>query len=674
MVKKFFLAWIIAAISTLSLIASDQVIIDDLKRSMILDASCVINLLDSLRAMEIAQVELESIIRDCSLTNKEIVREIENIIVDHIDQILAEFNEFICFVLNREREIDARIVREQQEGIALQHELIKDLQLFYRLIHNQLQERRRDVQALDDTYLDYSSQTTQEISSLVNAIETTITQEYNKQAELLIEEYSPFYKQLLSMIRSTKKFDVMIQSSFLQSQLAICTTLTNCLQYLNDQFASFNTIIQHQISLLRAVGNEELKEQLSAMMLLIAKNSDAIVTDIRLSGTKAYMIYQDIDRLINTIHVENITEMQEQRELITLIQSDLCTRLCDQDDQIVVLLQSVVKSLNDYIETSYGDIVHRIKVYGETFEEAISNLYTSCSSKIHTLDQAMKRCIDTSATNSMKLCHMRMQVISALASKQLLAIQKQEYTHLNQLLCLDGEVSQQICSKIMMYMQHQVIGNNLISRLIQSAYTMITDLVCQKISHAQEQLTEQNIGLNNDLTDTYTALSTTIAQRFADLNCQLAQISSRLCSKIMVIESDLKHEIIVGISQVTTDITIQNNGLLEQLTTLKTDLHALIGLKIQEHDIHMTKQFEHKCKKLMDAINAENEGTESILSRIQDLEDLVLEDIDSFIDCVDEYTSLLGKYTVMLVLIAAQLASIAVQLAALLAEDVAMGG
>lgn len=125
----------------LSLIASDQVIIDDLKRSMILDASCVINLLDSLRAMEIAQVELESIIRECSLTNKEIVREIENIIVNHIDQILAELNEFICFVLNQERELDARIVREQQEGIALQHELIKDLQLFYRLIHNQLQER-----------------------------------------------------------------------------------------------------------------------------------------------------------------------------------------------------------------------------------------------------------------------------------------------------------------------------------------------------------------------------------------------------------------------------------------------------------------------------------------------------------------------------------------------------
>jgi hypothetical protein len=441
-----------------------------------------------------------------------------------------------------------------------------------------------------------------------------------------------------------------------------------------DQFASFNTAIQHQISLLRTVSSQELKEQLSVMMLSIAKDSDAIVADIRLSGTKAYTIYQDVDRLINTIRVESIAEMQEQRELITTIQSGLCTQLCDQDEQIVVLLQSVVKSLNDYIETVYGDIIHRIKIYEETIDEAISNLYTSCTNKIQVLDQAMKRCTSTSAANSMKLCQMRMQVIYALANKQLLAIQKQEYTHLNQLLCLDGEVSQQICSKIMAYMQHQVMGNNLISRLLQSAYTMITGLVCQKIARAQEQLTEQNIELNDELTDTYTALSLTIAQRFADLNCQLAQVSSKLCSKIIVIESDLKHEIVAGVSQVTTDITIQNNGLLEQLTAFKTDLHTLIGLKIQEHDIHMTKQFEHKCRKLMDAINTENEGTQSILTRIQDLEDLVLDDIDSFIDCVNEYTSITGKYSVMLVLITAQLVGIAVRLAALLAEEAAMGG
>ncbi len=640
--------------------------IEDLKKSMIIDSSCIVSLLDSLKAVEIAQIEIENIVRNCTQDQKQTIAIIQEVIYDHTDCIVRELNDLLCFLKHETIEANTCIANEGKRITILQDVLLDHLKQFDSYLLEELQNRIASIMDLD-TY--YQKHNLSDIESIVHTLVTIMSQEYHAQATLLESENKALYKSVLNAIRSTKKIDVTLQSFFFQLQLGVSIALSDSFYALSQQLALYSSKIEHHVALLHTISSDTLKEQLQTIALDVATSSNEIVTHISLIGAKSYSMYQDIGRLIDTVRAENIAEIQEQVRIITTIQSDLSTSLSDQYEQISGLITNIMQSFNTYIIEVKTDMIYRIEIYGDAMRNLVTQIYAACTGKIDAIEQSMIRYHNARKTDLMRLCLSQMQLIYALANKGFESIQRQEYTHINQLMSIDSALSQQICAKIMTYNQRQVVGNNLISRLIQSANTLIAEHICQKMMRAREQLLVQAGEIGTYFTKMNAFLSLSLQKGLVDVSCQLASTSSELSSQIAVIQATLNQAVVTGVSHVTTEITLQNDKLLEQLTEFKADLSNLIGEQILEHDIHMTNQYKHKCEKLMDAINAENEGTQAIISRIMELEGVVIDDITSYMDDISVYFGIGGKWsTVILLQITPALAGIIAGLAPLVAE------
>lgn len=631
------------------------------------DELCIVTLAESLKTIMIMQETLDHTIEFSSHEQKEILHIIRKHIHAHIAMIMKGFTNLVCSIAQMDRDVytlinDAEVQNQQNERVLFDE--IKRLHDQYEATMN----TRMSAVLLFENSIDNTSQNVQKTIDDSVMQMTKFCGEIIKQ---LHEFYVPIHNVIASNMRVTKKNSLVIQSMRLHMQSTICWVLNECMQKVTDSFSVFITLIQHPLSMLSTTTSDLLNKETSELLLVLARITDNVSAEIEQTNTQIHKMYQQLQATIQEIRALTILQHNFLKEAIVNIQSSLDHQICDSGTEIESVISNIIAISSAHIENSNKMMTIMVHDYSAQIASVYKEILTKSTIRISELNQQITGDTHKNISQSAMICSQRTQLLNDGLEYISKRMQELESEHINQVLCIDADIVRQICSLLSSYELNRFVNDSSNVRFIQSASVLMQELICQKMQKTLCALTEETLSVSNILNDMYVNLSAKIRVSTNATKCQLAQVLYFLCEYSMNIEANIRREAETGISRVTTDITIQNNQILEQLTDFKTQLHNLIDLQIQKHDIHMTQQFEHKCQKLMDAITQEDEGAQENVTRIIELQELILNDIDDFLDFYnDKWPS---TWIESLALLAKEFAAILLELGEILAEDV-IGG
>lgn len=631
------------------------------------DELCIVTLAESLKTIMIMQETLDHTIELSSHEQKEILHIIQKHIHAHIAMIMRGFTNLVCSIAQMDREAYALINDAEIQNQQRERELFDEIKRLHDQYEATINTRMSAVLLLENS-IDNTSQNVQKTIDDSIMQMTKFCDEIIKQ---LHEFYGPIHNVIVSNIRATKKNSLVIQSMQLHMQSIICCVLNECIQKVTDSLSTFITLIQHPLSMLSATTSDLFKKETSELLLVLTRITDDISVEIEQTNTQIHKMYQQLQATIQEIRALTILQHNFLKETIVNIESSIDHQICDSGTEIESVISSVIAISSVHIENSNKAMTIMVHEYSAQIASVCKEILTKSTIRISELNKQITGDMHKNISQSTMICSQRTQLLNDGLEYINRRMQELESEHINQVLCIDADIVQQICSLLSSYELNRVANDSSNARFIQSASVLMQELICQKMQKTLFTLTEETRSVSNILNDMYANLSTKIRESTNATKCQLAQVLYSLCEYSMNIEASIRREIVTGISRVITDITIQNNQILEQITDFKVKLHNLIDLQIQKHDIHMTQQFEYKCQKLMDAITQEDEGAQENVTRIIELQELILNDIDDFLDLYsDNWPS---TWVESLALLAKEFAAILLELGEILGEDV-IGG
>ncbi len=639
--------------------------IEDTRSSMPIDISCIVSLADSLKALIITQEVVYHTINQSTSEQQDTCYAIRHDIEDYRRLIIEIIHNFVISVACMQSDLKELLTDTTLEALKCERKNINDV---YKKLLSIALLYTKNLLLLEGQHSEAYQRNTQENEAVIDTITQQIITSYSNLATSINEQRILLSQWILSNIRTEKRYSSTVQSLLVQQQSEIYFLLQKCIQDVSDRLTVWFNEIQHHLLLMAVEDESVYKRETSRMCTLLDVITNDIIQNIQYIEKVIENTYSSIQRSIQEMRSSTLQEQDSIQSASSDVQSDIDKELCREIGEIELIIVEVLSGLQSMIASVNEEIVAAIDDYGICIMRVCDNVTDDAQKMIHELDICMIRDSNKYISASRAINMQAYALIEEKIAHIDAQIKELESVYIAQLSSVDADLIQQICGLLSTYERHAVTRINGNVRYIQSAFTLIIDLICQKITVALTSLTEDNLIISNLLSIMYANISYQIKRLVGSLSVQLIDTSSTLIGMVTIAQSNLQEEIVTSILHLIVAITDQNNQLLVKLSNSFGELQNLIGEQIHDHDVHMTEQYDHKCEQLMDMIAEENEGSQEIITRIMELQNFIEEDIDAFLESLDEVRASWFEETQVLL---SEMASILSELAELVAEHFA---